>query len=160
MQNAVSKFFNSWDDAGSLYRLMIAMLAAIALWSAIPTPANAGGHEWWRSCGGHTYEGCDGVRRGPYADRRHQPGRVHRGHQGHRGDGIVRGRERGGGAYGNSGHSRSQGHMRRRVHEELDVYRRTTVTRKVLLGQNKWHVRCVNGNCECISGICPSKFRD
>lgn len=31
------------------------------------SPAEAGGHEWWRSCGGHTYEGCNGRQYGPYA---------------------------------------------------------------------------------------------
>src|SRR3989344_2446325 len=44
-------------------------------------PAEAGGHEWWRGCGGHAYEGCDGIQRGP--DARHYPG--HGGGHGHPG---------------------------------------------------------------------------
>lgn len=47
--------------------LFLAALAAAFVGFGGLEPAAAGGHEWWRSCGGHTYEGCDGVPRGPYA---------------------------------------------------------------------------------------------
>jgi len=59
--------------------IFAAMLAAGLAGATLP--AEAGGHEWWRGCGGHAYEGCDGIQRGPYA--RHYRG--HGGGYGHRG---------------------------------------------------------------------------
>ena len=47
-------------------KLILAAVMAAGVLAA--TPADA---QWWRSCGGHAYEGCDGVQRGPYAVQRH-----------------------------------------------------------------------------------------
>jgi hypothetical protein len=62
----------------------IALLAATAAAAlSIASPAFAG--EWWRSCGGIRYEGCDGISRGPYAHfgrRGHGYGGGHRGYGG------------------------------------------------------------------------------
>ncbi len=96
--------------------LIFAALVAAGLAGAT-LPADAGGHEWWRSCGGHAYEGCDGIPRGPYAH----------------------------------GYGHYRGHGYRRGSVNVEVWQRRTLT----IIQNNWHVRCVNGECRCMSGICP-----
>lgn len=98
---------------------LVAVMAAGLVAVAMPQPAQAGGHESWRSCGGMYYEGCDGIARGPYAaDHRRGYGSQQFGWApgGGRAHWADRGGYRGGGGSSYGGQSVTVERYGRRIH--------------------------------------------
>lgn len=110
-------------------RSLILFSALAGIFFGLFVPAEAGQRNRWRDCGGHTYEGCDGIQRGPYANRKANRNRNHAGFQ------------------NNFGQQNSYGQGYNKTTYKKTNYE-MTYSRKVKVTTRKWHMRCDRNGCQ------------